>query len=81
MCRYYQISTGAKVDLSTINNKDQGRDRGLEVLLYKPKEDTQNEPVSYKFDLKKMFSFFNREFHFQIKLIIKKNNSREAKKC
>lgn len=72
MCRYYQVSTGAKVDLSTINNNDQGRDRGLEVLLYKKKEDVQNEPVLYKFDLNKIFSFFNREFYFQIKLNIKK---------
>lgn len=68
--------------MSQINNTKHGKNRGLEVLLYKQGGKKKEEPVSYKFNLKKIISIFNREFGFQVDFYIKnKTNSQETGKC
>lgn len=84
MCRYNQVSTGAEINLNSINSSDQQRNRGIEVLLYRREQTVQEKtkPVIYKFNLRKLFSIFNREFNFQVDFVIKsKQKSREGQKC
>lgn len=70
--------------MTTININKDDRNRALEVLLYKKEDKNQEkeEPVSYKFNLKKIFSFFQREMIFQVEFVVKKKNQLSGgKKC
>lgn len=88
MCRYNKIFTRTEVDLSTINNSDCDRDRGLEVLLYNKKEEEEEQELKpqekkdYELSLLKIFSLFKREITFKLQLVVnKKFNSQEETKC
>lgn len=70
--------------MTQINNTEHERNRGLEVLLYKREDKIQRteDSSSRNFNLKTIFSLFNRELHFQVDIELKpKNNSRERKQC
>lgn len=58
-----------------LNNNDPPRNRGIELLLYK-RSRTNPEKSGRKFVLKKVISFFNKEYHFNFELsIVNKNVS------
>lgn len=77
MCGYHSISTGAKTNLTFINTNENDRNRALEILLYKKEEQVQEtipEPVLYKFNLKRILTFFQREMIFQVEFVFKKKS-------